>query len=100
MMFELDENYYPTDETLENIKNYKGCFVELMNEIQPLFVPYGNCYEIAKNLWKVSTGGWSGCEDIIDALGENKLFWSLCWESSRKGGHYEFEVKRFKSDEQ
>lgn len=41
---------------------------------------------------EMSTGGWSGNEDVIDALSENWLFWSRCWVSNQRGGHYVFEV--------
>jgi hypothetical protein len=44
------------------------------------------------NKYALSTGGWSGNEDLIGALQENTLFWACCWESSCRGGHYEFEV--------
>lgn len=42
--------------------------------------------------WFVSTGGWSGNEELIGALMANRLFWMFSWVSSRRGGHYVFEV--------
>lgn len=44
--------------------------------------------------YDLSTGGWSGNESIIAALKANFIVWSTTWESSRRGGHYVFEVKR------
>lgn len=43
-------------------------------------------------IYNISTGGWSGNEDIIEAMHKNFLFWSLCWVQSRRGGHYIFHV--------
>lgn len=40
----------------------------------------------------LSTGGWSGNEDIIEALKQNKYFYSFYWLQSRRGGHYIFEI--------
>ena len=40
---------------------------------------------------ELHTCGWSGNEEIIDAL-MGTMFWMMCWESSRRGGHYYFEI--------
>lgn len=42
----------------------------------------------------VSTGGWSGNEDIIAAMRSNSILWSRTWEGHRTGGHYTFWVRR------
>jgi hypothetical protein len=40
---------------------------------------------------ELHTGGWSGNEDIIEALSKT-LFWLLYWQRSERGGHYFFSV--------
>lgn len=42
-------------------------------------------------LYDVSTGGWSGNEELIEAVHQT-FMWTLVWESSRRGGHYTFFV--------
>jgi hypothetical protein len=37
------------------------------------------------------TGGWSENEKIIEYL-SNTVFWHLYWQSSKRGGHYYFEI--------
>ena len=45
----------------------------------------------SKTLHNVSTGGWSGNEEIIDAMRESVL-WGMTWRIHSVGGHYEFGV--------
>lgn len=40
----------------------------------------------------LSTGGWSGNESVMEAIGEEKWFNFFCWEESRRGGHYKFKL--------
>ena len=46
------------------------------------------------NRFTISTGGWSGNEDLMRALKDNTIFWCFCWESSRRGGHYVVEIPK------
>ena len=45
-------------------------------------------------LYHVSTGGWSGNEEILSSLQNNSMFWLMCWMQSKRGGHYQFKVKK------
>lgn len=42
---------------------------------------------------ELHTGGWSGNEDIIDALKKTD-FWIAYWIKTERGGHYYFELKK------
>lgn len=56
----------------------------------------GYCRLIRNDTWLViSTGGLSDHEKIIEALGRT-LFWQLYWESSKRGGHYGFNLNAMK----
>lgn len=43
----------------------------------------------------LSTGGWSGNEDIVGAMRSSPL-WSMCWLSSHRGGHHVLDLTRLK----
>ena len=40
---------------------------------------------------ELHTGGWSGCESMIEHLQtHNTMFWLMYWYSETRGGHYVF----------
>lgn len=103
----LDEDGYPTDEALDKIKNWE---IKDFSELEKIFDFVGDLWSYPE-YWRVktsltnwetgqglkqytiSTGGWSGNESLIGAMQDNPILWGMTWISSRRGGHYEFEVK-------
>ncbi len=84
---------YPTEGQLQTIKEFdltKKPIRELLDYVEPLW-EYGDWgFVRTRHKLELHTGGWSGNEDILEALHHNFLFWSMCWKSSRRGGHYVF----------
>ena len=103
----MDEHGYPEQKELAQIKRFKflrwSDVLDLLEHIRALwnYGDAGGFILTGKNTLKLElhTYGWSGNEDIIGALMGNALFWALFWQSSRRGGHYKFEIRRsmFKS---
>ena len=86
-----DQNGYPTEEELRGVRewDYKDArgLAEYLKEIWH----WGDFAATLK--WPhlvLVTGGWSGNEDIIEALRANLLWWSLYWLVHKSGGYYEF----------
>lgn len=92
---EFDRDGYPTEATLEAIKQWPHTdFAGLMDFCGEAW-HWPDCWERLFNGRRIeaSTGGWSGNESIINALSENEFFfWTLCWQESKRGGHYVFEL--------
>lgn len=91
------ERDYPTDSELKEISEWpttdlKGWF----DFIESIW--WMADWGIRKTNGKIymSTGGWSGNESIIGAMMENFILWGRCWQSSRRGGHYVFEMPKGK----
>lgn len=66
-----------------------------MHELFDFIKPYWEGYGVMKrkgNKYYLATGGWSGNEAIISALAHNRLFWSITWQKSERGGAYWFTV--------
>jgi hypothetical protein len=98
----LDDDGYPTRDAIHKIQSWPNTdFNGLMEFIKPLWAYSNSGYWTETDTedeieYSISTAGWSGNEDLIDALGENRnMFWILCWVQSRRGGHYIFEVKKW-----
>jgi hypothetical protein len=86
---------YPTDEELKRIEKW------------PYSDPLG-WLKFVESIWwmadwgitwrprrvYISTGGWSGNEDIIESMKKNFILWSQLWVSVRRGGHYVFENRK------
>jgi len=88
---------YPTDEQLETITKWNdySSIHNLLAYVKNLWTfaergwqQYGNTYHIA-------TSGWSGNEDIINAMQSNFIWWSMFWYQSNRGGHYTFSSREW-----
>lgn len=86
-------NDYPTQEQLDKIERWKGSYLELMAYVRQLWHLDGYGFRESDSKFHLSTGGWSGNEEIIMALERNLVFWGLFWLLSRRGGHYVFDKK-------
>ncbi|KKK56747.1 hypothetical protein LCGC14_3061440 [marine sediment metagenome] len=81
---------YPTEAALERIEHWEGDLRELMAFVHSIWWAADWGWNQEGDDYYVSTGGWSGNEDIIGALRSNFLFWSLHHRSTRAGGHFMF----------
>jgi len=84
---------YPTEVALETIRTWPGRDIAgLMAYIYDIwtYAGYGRYWVQTGPVYAIATGGWSGNEEIIAAMQDNKLFWMLYWTQSRRGGKYIF----------
>jgi hypothetical protein len=100
-MFELDNDGYPTDEWISFIKNFDNKTMPIMEFVELLrnnwwMSDWGfnlqRKYNGIRKLF-LSTGGWSGNEETINAILSN--FWLrnlLGYTQWNRGGHYIFEI--------
>ena len=89
----LDGDGYPTDEALTYLDAFSGTAMDLVDYLRPLLENYGSVQaKPAIDFWgqpvtevRMTTGGWSGCEEALSRLGRT-LFHITFWESSHRGG--------------
>ena len=90
---------YPTEEEVARVAKFKfnspNSFTEFMTYVKAI----GKYWPQESFVWtqrgrtfSISTGGWSGNEAILDAMERNMIFWMVCWQSHRRGGHYQFKL--------
>lgn len=90
----MDSDGYPTEEELQMIRDWdvttKDGYVALMDYIKAQCWYYPEFIVNNGLEYTLRTGGWSGCEDVIGALQDNKMFWIFYWKSSTRGGKHIF----------
>ncbi len=85
---------YPEEHELKKIKEWDDDIPALMEYVKELWIRRYGHWKQTGSRYDLSTCGWSGNEDIITALQDNTMFWMLCWQNSKRGGHYVFEVRQ------
>ena len=90
----MNSDGYPDEEELATIAKWPYDNLPALMEYIKRRWQYSDCgyWKQRGTMYRISTGGWSGNESIISAMQENTMFWLLCWVSSRRGGHYTFNV--------
>lgn len=106
----IDEDGYPTPSALEIVSTWHWSepngyfdFIKSIWWMPDWGWSEGNETDERDDLklvyrYHISTGGWSGNEAIISAMQSNDMMWHLNWVQSRRGGHYIFELREFKSE--
>jgi hypothetical protein len=94
------EEEYPDESDLQKIREWDAIKDPFgLVEFIKLICNYDAICWTGKKVWQVEfhTCGWSGNEDIINALHDNKhLFWGIYWQKSERGGHYYFKIRKLK----
>lgn len=91
-----DGDGYPTEDELQTVREWPmdSGLVKWFDFIEQIWWMADWGWRRRGKTYRISTGGWSGNEDVIEAMQGNTMGWMLCWESSRRGGHYVFRVPR------
>lgn len=88
---------YPDDKELKQIKEWPHeDYAELWVFVRrrwkwPEYIRIAPSMEGDGFVLVLTTGGWSGNEDLIGALSES-MAWFLHWRLSARGGYYEFDL--------
>lgn len=93
-----DKDGYPDEKELKTIQEWDVIgeaneISDLLAYLEELWRWPDSGFSLEGKTLELHTGGWSGNEDIIIALEQNRLFWSLYWKKSVRGGHYYFDLR-------
>ncbi|NMB64129.1 MAG: hypothetical protein GYA16_04585 [Spirochaetes bacterium] len=89
----MDDNGYPTEEELKKIQTWNVNSLEEYHKFMAYIHSLWHWPEYFRHdgdTYTLSTGGWSGNEDIIIAMASNAVFWIIYWEKSERGGLHVF----------
>lgn len=88
---EFDADGYPTETTLDRIRTWPLNEPGLWDFVKQCW-QYPDCFRRDPGGITLITLGWSGNENIVQALRDNTVFHSLCWQSSERGGTHRYNV--------
>jgi len=94
---EFDADGDITEATHAYIREFRGSAREWLEFCRSCWSRnYGNFLiwsELGELKARLSTCGWSSNELVVIAMKENVVMWAMTWESSHRGGHYQFSIK-------
>ena len=92
----IDTDGYPTQEALLKVSRFDAVkdIDGFLNLIRLLW-SYPDRFVLRGNTLYLSTGGWSGNENVIEAMKHN-FFFFVAHKKWLRGGHYWFDIKGFK----
>lgn len=70
------------------VQDFSGLFEYIRGHWQ--YADCGYFEHPTEHRYILHTAGWSGNEEIVNALMENHIFWTYHWQKSKRGGHYWF----------
>lgn len=84
----FDRDGYPTEETLLAIEQWnhrdpQGWFKFCKDSLHPVY----STFSLTPEGLEITTGGWSGNEDVIGAMQKN-ILWTVYWINSHRGGRF------------
>jgi hypothetical protein len=96
----IDDEGYPTDEYLQWIEKFDVFEHDMKSFLSAIFDNWQHGemgYKLCKTqkgykALRLHTLGWSGNEDIIQALRANLFFFTLYWVKEERGGHFWFSI--------
>lgn len=92
---EMDDEY-PSEEGIVTIETWEPTegfdYMPLLRAIQRVW-RWPSYFRLTARRAYVSTGGWSGHEDMLNALERNHMFWTLHYLQHRRGGHFIFDLR-------
>lgn len=78
---------YPEEDELEAIRTWPAeDFVGLMAYVRERWT-FPHYFHVEGGVYRLSTCGWSGNEELLGALHENTVVGLMHWYASRRGGH-------------